>query len=298
MDAKTTGQKINQLPTGKFLNLGRVIPSGTLEARKLASGAVTFYWRFTINGKATRESIGIYDSSAPPKSLQATAKGFSIAAAMRAAEALASLHHASLADGGFTAIKAKQVEAQAKAKAEKIEAEKHTLGSLINDYCNHLQSLGRVSHKEARNILRLHVQEAWPRIAAQPANTVSGEQIADMMRHLMECGKGRTANKLRSYISAAYQTAKSARSKASVPLKFKSFCITHNPAADTEPDESANKADKHPLTSEELRTYWTAIKAMPDLRGAVLRLHLLTGGQRIAQLVSLQTQEIDRKSVV
>lgn len=297
MDAKTTGQKINQLPTGKFLNLGRVIPSGALEARKLASGAVTLYWRFTINGKASRESIGIYDPSAPPKSLQPTAKGFSIAAAMRAAEALAASHNANLADGGFTAIKAQKIEAKAKAKAEKIEAEKHTLGNLINDYCEHLQTLGRISHKEARNILRLHVQEAWPTIAALPANKISGEQIADMMRHLMECGKGRTANKLRSYISAAYQTAKSARSKASVPLKFKSYRITHNPAADTEPDESANKADKRPLTAEELRTYWAGIKTLPGLQGAVLRLHLLTGGQRITQLVSLRTQEIRKDRI-
>lgn len=297
MDAKTTGQKINQLPAGKFLNLGRVIPSGTLEARKLTSGAVTFYWRFTINGKASRESIGIYDPSAPPKSLQPTAKGFSIAAAMRAAEVLAVSHHSNLADGGFTAIKAKKIEAKAKAKAEKIEAEKHTLGNLIIGYCEHLQTLGRVSHKEARSILRLHVQEAWPQIAALPANKVSGEQIADMMRHLMECGKGRTANKLRSYISAAYQTAKSARSKASVPLKFKSYQITHNPAADTEPDESANRADKCPLTAEELRTYWAGIKTLPGLQGAVLRLHLLTGGQRITQLVSLRTQEVRKDRI-
>lgn len=297
MDAKTTGQKINQLPTGKFLNLGRVIPSGTLEARKLASGAVTLYWRFTINGKATRESIGIYDPGAPPKSLQATAKGFSIAAAMRAAEALAAQHHANLADGGFIAIKAKQAEAKTKAKAEKLNAEKHTLGNLINDYCEHLQALGRVSHKEARNILRLHVQEAWPNVAGLPANKISGEQIADMMRHLMECGKGRTANKLRSYISAAYQTAKSARSKASVPLKFKSYHISYNPAVDTEPDESANKADKRPLTEEEMRTYWAAIKTLPGLRGAVLRLHLLTGGQRITQLVSLHTKEIRKDRI-
>ena len=74
MDAKTTGQKINLLAPGKFLKLGRVIPSGTLEARKLSSGGVTLYWRFTFGGKASRESIGIYDPSAPPKSLQATGR--------------------------------------------------------------------------------------------------------------------------------------------------------------------------------------------------------------------------------
>ena len=135
-------------------------------------------------------------------------------------------------------------------------------------------------------------------MAALPANQVTGEQIADMMRRVIELGKARTSNKLRSYMRAAYQTAKAARSKASIPVKFKSYNVTHNPGADTEPDESANKADKRPLTAEELRGYWQAIKTAPGFRGAVLRLHLLTGGQRIEQLVNLRTQNVTGDSIM
>ena len=75
-------------------------------------------------------------------------------------------------------------------------------------------------------------------------------------------------------------------------MKFKSYTVTHNPRAETEPDESANKADKRPLTAEELRTYWKAIKSLSGFRGAVLRVHLLTGGQRIEQLVNLRTDNL------
>jgi len=84
----------NELALGKFQKMGKVVPSGTLEARKLASGATMFYWRVTLGGKTTREPIGTYDSSAPPKSLQPTSRGYSILAAMRAAEALATQHRA------------------------------------------------------------------------------------------------------------------------------------------------------------------------------------------------------------
>lgn len=112
------------------------------------------------------------------------------------------------------------------------------------------------------------------------------------MRRVVELGKDRTANKLRSYVRAAYQTARAARSKASIPLRFKGYRVTHNPAADTEPDESANRADKNPLSLEDMRAYWQAIKALPGFKGAVLRLHLLTGGQRIEQLVNLRTADI------
>jgi hypothetical protein len=45
-------------------------------------------------------------------------------------------------------------------------------------------------------------------------------------------------------------------------------------------------ADKNPLSADKLRTYWQAIKPMPGFIGSVLRLHLLTGGKRIEQLVS------------
>jgi len=118
------------------------------------------------------------------------------------------------------------------------------------------------------------VIEPWPKVAALPANQVTGEQVADMMRRVIELGKARTSNKLRSYVRAAYQTAKAARSKASIPVRFKGYNVTHNPGADTEPDESANRADKRPLTAEELRSYWQAIKTLPGQRGAVLRWHL------------------------
>ncbi len=292
MGTKTPGQIINELPTGKFANLGKVIPSGTLEARKLASRAVTFYWRVTINGKTAREVIGVYDPGAPPKSLQPTSKGYSVMAAMRAAEALAAQHHANRDNGGFAGVKAAEKEAKALAVTAKLEAEKFTLKTLLEDYCDHLEALERVAHKDVRSVFRLHVVEAWPKVAALPANQVTGEQIAEMMRRVIERGKARTSNKLRSYIRAAYQVAKAVRSRPSIPVKFKSYHVMHNPGADTEPDADANKPDKRPLTAEELRTYWQAIKTLPGIRGAVLRLHLLTGGQRIQQLVNLRTENV------
>ena len=265
---------------------------GAIQARKLASGAVTFYWRYSMGSSSERVSIGIYDSSAPPKSLTPTDRGYSVAAAIHAAEKLAIQHHAHIEEGGRPALIAKKKEAKAKVEAAKLEAENFTLQNLLEDYADHLESLGRVAHKDVRSIFKLHVVKAWPKIAALPANQVTGEQIADMMRRVVEMGKGRTSNKLRSYIRAAYQTAKAARTKASIPLKFKNYKVIHNPGADTEPDESANKADKHPLTGDELRTYWQAIKNLPGFRGAVLRLHLLTGGQRIEQLVNLHTANV------
>lgn len=184
------------------------------------------------------------------------------------------------------------------AKAAKLEAEKYTLANLLTAYCDHLERLGRKSHKDARSIFKLHVVDAWPNVAALPANLVTPEQIADMMRRVIQLGKGRTANKLRSYIRAAYQVAKASRSKASIPVEFKAYNVRSNPAGDTEPDESANKADKNPLSIGELRTYWQAIRKIDGFPGALLRLHLLTGGQRQEQLVELRTDGVHDAAIL
>ncbi|RYH29770.1 MAG: integrase, partial [Alcaligenaceae bacterium] len=293
----TPGQIVNQLPQGRFAAIGKVNPSGCLKARRLAAG-VTLYWRYTIDGKTLREVIGFYDSSAPPKSLLPTSRGYSFAAAFRTAETLALEHHGHRASGGRPALLAARAAAKQTLVDEKRVQSQYTLHSLLMAYCDHLEAIGRSSHKDARSIFNLHVKEAWPETAALPAKDVSGEKIADMMRTLVEAGKGRTANKLRSYARAAFQMAKAAKSKPSIPVAFKNYGIVANPVADTEPDESQNRSDKNPLSAKELRLYWQAIRSVPGFKGALLRLHLLTGGQRIEQLVNLLTVNIRSYSIL
>ena len=294
----THGATIKALAVGPFKTLTKIAPAGALQVRKGVTGAASFYWRYSFGSHTERVLIGDYDSSAPPKSLEPTNKGYSVMAAIEAAKTLAQEHKKNIADGGRPAL----LQAKAKAKAEAAEAKERakefTLKSLLTQYCDLLESLGRRSHKDARSIFKLHVMEAWPKLAASPANEISPEQVANMMRKCIEAGKGRTANKLRSYMQAAYKTAKASRTKPSIPVAFTTFNITSNPAADTEPDQSQNKADKNPLTLLELRKYWNTIKQMEGFKGSILRLHLLTGGQRIEQLVNLRTADTSESAIL
>lgn len=300
----TSGQIINELAAGPFKTLTKVKPCGALQARRQVNGAVMLYWRYSVGKLSDRVSIGIYDASAPPKSLQPTAKGYAISAAINAAQVFAQAHHDNRVNGGYPALLAAQAleqkradhvaaDAKATADAAREAASKYNLAALLGEYCEYLKSLGRRSFSDALSIFRIHVFEAWPQLAATPAKDITSDQVADMMRRVIESGKARTANKLRSYLRAAYQVAKASRSKASIPLRFKNYGISTNPASDTEPDESANKPDKNPLSAEELRTYWQNIKPMPGFMGAALRLHLLTGGQRIEQLCNLLTANVN-----
>lgn len=299
----THGQVINALEVGKFATLDKVVPCGSLEARKLASGTVMLYWRITLDGKTTRVSVGAYDSASKPKQLTPTDKGYSVAAAMQAARVMAQAHQENLDKGGYLGVTsaakaaqaAKAAEAEAQAARVRAAAElaaKYTMVALMDQYADYLQVLGRQAVGDVRSIIKHHIVGAWPVVAAMPANQVTYDQIADMQRKLQDAGKGCTANKLRSYVRAAYQVAMDARANGKIPLAFKAFSVSHNPAADTKPDSSQNNPDKNPLSLDGLRAYWQIIKSVPGFHGAALRLHLLTGGQRIAQLVRLETSQI------
>jgi integrase len=294
---KTPGQTINGMPTGAFVTLSKVAPVGSLQARRDKAGAVSLYWRYSVDTKSERVLIGLYDSSAPPRSLTPSGRGYSVAAAVRAAEVMAVEHRQHRADGGRPELIRKAKAVKAAQAEEKDRALNFTLKALLTDYADYLRMLGKASAYDALNLFQNHVFIAWPDLAALPACEITDEQMADMMRRLIEAGKGRTANKLRTYTAAAYALAKSARTNPVVPVKFKGYGIRLNPAADTSPDRASNKADKNPLTHSELCAYWSSIKQMGGFEGAVLTLHLLTGGQRIEQFIRLRTKDAKRETI-
>lgn len=295
---KNQSVPLRELPAGKFHTIAKVAPVGSLQARRQSAGGVSLYWRYSLGTKSERVLIGVYDSSAPPKQLVPTKRGFSIQAAIRSAEALSLEHHQHRNAGGRPALeeaRRKQADDHAIALAKQATT---TLERLLLGYCDHLKGMNRQSWRNSQSIFRLHIIEAFPKLAGKPANAINAEDIAGTMRRLNELGKRRTANKLRSFARAAYQMAMDSRTKPSIPQSFREFGVKTNPVAETAPDETANKADKNPLTLKELQIYWTLIKDLPGLKGAALRLHLLTGGQRIEQLVRLFTENVKKDHIV
>lgn len=291
---KTAGRIINDLKPGAFVALGKVgTNDGSVEARRLNGGSVHLYWRLTFEGKTKRFPIGAYDAKAPPRSLEPTAAGYSVRAATRAAEAMAKEHRDSRDIGGYAVLQLRRRQEREQAEAEAVDAMKFSLKALLTDYCDYLKALGRKSHRDAASIFKCHIYDVAPKIAALPARDVTDEQFADLMRKVFEAGKGRTANKLRAYARSAYQIAKAAKSNASIPVAFKAYGITHNPVGDTSPDHLQNKADKNPLKADDLRNYWRLLQGVEGFKGALLRLHLLSGGQRIEQFVTLLESRIE-----
>ncbi|MDH1447765.1 integrase, partial [Comamonas aquatica] len=156
--------------------------------------------------------------SAPPKSIKPTERGYSFSAAVRAAEVLSTQHLGNIDGGGYQSIKKAKKKEQAQALEREQELEGQTLKKLLLAYCDHLQNLGKISHQEARNVLRLHVIEAFPKLAQSPASQITTEQVADVMRRLIQDGKPSSfRNSLCRLVTASIFCSNETSSKFTAP---------------------------------------------------------------------------------
>lgn len=285
----THGQRIGELTAGQSAVLEKIPAGGSLEARRLRTGGVAFYWRHTENGRTERTPIGAYDSSAPPKSLKPTSRGYSVQAAIERARELAKENAES--PGGLRG-KREREEAQQDAQVRAVAArERYTLKALCADYCALLKAREKDSWRDAENIFANHLEAPFPALVAKPAAEVEKREIVEAVRRLTEAGKKTTARKLRAYVRSAYACALRADSDASLPSSFIAYKVTTNPVDGI--TAIASQADKNPLNAPALRRYWMTLKDTEGVIGAALRLQLLTGGQRAAQLARLASTDID-----
>lgn len=188
------------------------------------------------------------------------------------------------------ARKAAEAASNAEADREREARERFTLAALCAVYTNHLDAQGKTrSTADARSKFKVHLLERHPKIAATPAREITPEQIALIVRTVMETGKTRTAGMLRSYLNAAFSAARKAPYDAHLPSELIPFAVTANPVEPiaTIPVQRGDRT----LTPDELSAYLDALgDELPDM---ALRLALLAGGQRIAQLLRARVRDFD-----
>lgn len=168
-----------------------------------------------------------------------------------------------------------------------------TLGVLLDGYVAQLKRDGKVSAGRVEAALRLHVKAAWPKLTKTPAADITPDDLLTVVARLVDAGNLREAAKLRAYLSAAYNSAIRARQDARGLDDLRRLKITTNPARDLVTIEGASTPRERALSIAELRAYWQRITALPDPDGALMRFHLLTGGQRAQQLGRATLRDID-----
>lgn len=189
-------------------------------------------------------------------------------------------------------LEAKELRARNEAEAARRSA---TLATLMAAYVTHLEDSGKASAKEVESAFERNVATPFPKLAKLQADTVTVEDVLPALRRLTRAGKWRAAEKLAIYFRAAYNVARASRLDAGAGA-FDGFDIRTNPLLDlkvTRPDAGRETTQSAALSESELRAYWNAIKSLETPHGAMMRFHLLTGGQRMEQLSRLTVEDFD-----
>lgn len=285
-NGQLTARGLAALKAGEWANDAATHGAGVLQARKLASGAVGFYYRYTgPNRKQDRLSLG---------------STLTLAEARLAAAALARRYQAGDRDlrGALAADEAAAARARAQAEAAATALSAATLGAMMLAYVDSLDLAGKISAGNVRKAVVLHIKKAFPTLWERPAAEVELDDLIPILARLVKAKKLREAGKIRSYLRAAYAAAIRAKQDAAAPESLRALNLSRNPAQDLATIDSGTPRE-HALSVAELRAYWRRIADMSDARGAMLRFHLLTGAQRINQLARLVTtdQDVDHHSV-
>lgn len=279
-----TTRALAALLPGKWVADAGARGAGRLQVIKLNSGGLAWYFRYTrSNGKRDALPLGTELTLSEARNLAAQLS-------RRYQSGERDLRDALEAEQRAAERSRQELEEAIALEKRKASA---TLGVLLAAYSDQLDRLGKESATSVRKALIRHVEQPWPELWAMPASQIETDDLLPVVARLVQDGKLREAAKLRSYLRAAYSAAIAARHDPSALPSLRQLKISSNPARDLATIEgNTTPGDRH-LSLEELRAYWRRISDPSFEYGPLLRFHLLTGAQRIAQMSRATITDFD-----
>lgn len=267
--------------------------------RVTAKGAKAWVLSYVVHGRQRRHTLGRVSESRGDDGLTA------IEARKQAKQLINKIRRDDHDPVGEKQAKRARVQAEIVRRAQR---EHGTLEALLAAYVTHLEAAGRESHRAVAGAIERHIITPFPKLARMPASEIVVSEPGDhgkpppgdfmpVLTRLTRAKKYREAEKLKAYVVAAYRLARRARKDATLAARFRDFNVRENPLQDVTitREEEAQDGDggKWALTVPQLAAYWSRIAVMDTPHGAMLRFHLLTGGQRVEQLTRLTAEDYD-----
>lgn len=295
-DKRVNDQKLRGLKDGGTLT--ESLPgrgTGSILFKKI--GAVTTaYYRWNLNKKPGQLSIGQYAST--PSST-----GLKLAEIREEAARLAKI----LREHGNPKeyLARQEAEQEAEAKAAEAESNFGTFKNLLDDYSADLLARKRVKAKEVARMFEMHVIEPFPLLAAKPARDITAEDIASILRRVLN-SKPRsrginnttpapatsmrsTTDTLHTYLSAAFELAKTDIASIESTIEDKKrYGIVFNVAAAVGGLRDVYLGDTESLEQHELGELLRYLDKLPERQRAIALAPIYLGGQRLKMLTSLE----------
>jgi len=202
---------------------------------------------------------------------------------------------------GICPASEKQLLKQKKTQEEEEEQQKNRQGTVAQLFEYYLKDLDMDSKKSFDQVKNIYQRDIELPIGSLIANTVTDDQLADIIATIAERGANRLANITRSYLHAAFEFGMSCnksprwRLNQDIPL----FNLIINPAKNTKKTKNGDKAGEHFIAKEDINTLWTSIgvTAMsPDCALAIK--FLISTGVRVTEVLEAPWSEFNEKDLL
>lgn len=167
-----------------------------------------------------------------------------------------------------------------------------SLGALCQFYVSELEREKKGCARQVEGEIRRSVLSSP--LSERPAKDVTAKEITDLLREVTKRGK-RAAGKARAFMNAAFERARTAALDADAPPGWIHFDVERNPVRETKARGKAGTRDRS-LNERELGWLWHHLIGDAKAESVVyraLRLNLLLGGQRGAQLLRCRRSSYD-----
>jgi integrase len=267
-------------------SLGSGMP-GRLVCDIAPTGTKTFYYRYRSGGQDKLIKVGRYGADGGTGALTLAQASEQARLLSERLKTTSDLKEALELDR-----RRDQEERRVKLAAARA-ADLNTLRALLDEYVKHLETAGKQSARDARNVFDNHVLKS--NLAERPAATITSREITELVRRVSDAGKSRTAGKLRSFLHAAYALAVRAEHDPTASSTFVGFRIELNPVTPVAAGALAERVQPRDraLSAKELKAYMARLLGLPSMTGGALWLALLLGGQRPAQVLRLRLADVD-----
>lgn len=258
---------------------------GCLLLRVSPDGKKFFYYRYFVDSKKRFVQLGIFN----PKGRRAwdgnRGGGLTLAAAKDGARALA--------DVVDTHGDVDSYDMQ-KAQERVIANSRGSFGQLLDAYVKNLGDAERHSTRKVTATIDLHVRQAHPSLLARKANEINNGDIQAILAKLVQKGKTRQVNLLRTYLQAAFNhAARHDNDPRRIATESVSFNLTSNPVAMIPQITEFNRTGERTLSREELLLFVEELKSAPLVQRSFLMLLIALGGQRVEQLLRAEWGDYD-----